>query len=552
MPALPGREHVAQGRQRWRGRRHPAAHVSTPTPSRRGTASRSERDPSRPAEVARSSHRTPGVSSSPSSRSRPGPTGSVSTTSAGPACPPTWPSAHARVDAPAPPAPPTTPITSPRPGASSDVGEAVPRGAPRRPAARRPRSPPGRARRGTASVVAACETTTTPPSLRRRDGGRSRRQVVPDHHQRRRRPGSQRRDRDRRRTSSWTPAPAARRARSSRSDGSRVRTSGCMATTLSERRGHRPERTDASCGQGSDNRLCTVCDPQAARAAAYRRAVSPAGGVRPPTMAPCPAPPRPSSISTRRSSRSRARLPSAALPGRRPDQPAGDAAQHLRPVPLPRRRRGPRPDGEDAALHVADVRRLGRRHRARDRRRHPAQHRRPDRLRRGRQPDRGAPRRRAGRRDRVHQRHRGRRARSAQMLGADRVVATRLEIVDGKYSGEIEYYAYAEEKARAIEQLAEELGYDLENMLRLQRLGHRRPDARGGRPRLTRSTPTRTCARSRSSATGRSSSSPGPSGCAAECPSRRPSRPWPRSRSVARWPPAASCGRTARKRRLET
>jgi HAD superfamily hydrolase (TIGR01490 family) len=47
------------------------------------------------------------------------------------------------------------------------------------------------------------------------------------------------------------------------------------------------------------------------------------------------------------------------------------------------------------------------------------------------------------------------------MLGADRVVATRLEIVDGKYTGEIEYYAYAEEKARAIEDLAAERGYDL-------------------------------------------------------------------------------------------
>ena len=37
-----------------------------------------------------------------------------------------------------------------------------------------------------------------------------------------------------------------------------------------------------------------------------------------------------------------------------------------------------------------------------------------------------------------------------EMLGADHVIATRLEIVDGKYTGEIEYYAYAEEKARAI------------------------------------------------------------------------------------------------------
>jgi HAD superfamily hydrolase (TIGR01490 family) len=48
------------------------------------------------------------------------------------------------------------------------------------------------------------------------------------------------------------------------------------------------------------------------------------------------------------------------------------------------------------------------------------------------------------------------------MLGADDVIATQLEIVDGKYTGEIEYYAYAEEKARAIRALADERGYDLE------------------------------------------------------------------------------------------
>ena len=106
----------------------PGAQVSTPTPSRRGTASRSERDPSRPAEAARSSHRTPAVSSRPSSRSSPGPTGSVSTTSDGAGTsPPTCPSAHASVDAPAPPAPPTTPSTSPRPGASSTSANSAPR-----------------------------------------------------------------------------------------------------------------------------------------------------------------------------------------------------------------------------------------------------------------------------------------------------------------------------------------------------------------------------------------------------------------------------------------
>ncbi len=50
----------------------------------------------------------------------------------------------------------------------------------------------------------------------------------------------------------------------------------------------------------------------------------------------------------------------------------------------------------------------------------------------------------------------------AAMLGADRVIATRMEIVDGCYSGNIEYYAYAEEKARAIRDLADDVGYDLE------------------------------------------------------------------------------------------
>jgi len=47
------------------------------------------------------------------------------------------------------------------------------------------------------------------------------------------------------------------------------------------------------------------------------------------------------------------------------------------------------------------------------------------------------------------------------MLGADIVVASRLEVEDGKYTGHIEYYAYAEEKARAIVELAELRGYDL-------------------------------------------------------------------------------------------
>ncbi|WP_207793237.1 HAD family hydrolase [Nocardioides acrostichi] len=47
------------------------------------------------------------------------------------------------------------------------------------------------------------------------------------------------------------------------------------------------------------------------------------------------------------------------------------------------------------------------------------------------------------------------------MLGVDRVVATRLAEEDGRYTGEIEYYAYAEEKANAIRELARDRGWDL-------------------------------------------------------------------------------------------
>jgi HAD superfamily hydrolase (TIGR01490 family) len=48
-----------------------------------------------------------------------------------------------------------------------------------------------------------------------------------------------------------------------------------------------------------------------------------------------------------------------------------------------------------------------------------------------------------------------------EMLGADRVVATRMVVRDGRYTGEVEYYAYGETKAAAIKELAESEGYDL-------------------------------------------------------------------------------------------
>jgi HAD superfamily hydrolase (TIGR01490 family) len=48
-----------------------------------------------------------------------------------------------------------------------------------------------------------------------------------------------------------------------------------------------------------------------------------------------------------------------------------------------------------------------------------------------------------------------------EMLGADGVVATRMQVVDGRYTGEIDYYAYGANKAAALRRLAEENGYDL-------------------------------------------------------------------------------------------
>ncbi|PYC77477.1 HAD-IB family hydrolase [Streptomyces tateyamensis] len=47
------------------------------------------------------------------------------------------------------------------------------------------------------------------------------------------------------------------------------------------------------------------------------------------------------------------------------------------------------------------------------------------------------------------------------LLGADHVIATRLKIEEGCYTGEIEYYAYAENKAAAIRELAAREGYEL-------------------------------------------------------------------------------------------
>lgn len=47
------------------------------------------------------------------------------------------------------------------------------------------------------------------------------------------------------------------------------------------------------------------------------------------------------------------------------------------------------------------------------------------------------------------------------MLGADHVIATKMIQQDGRYTGEIEFYAYAANKAEAIRELAGREGYDL-------------------------------------------------------------------------------------------
>ncbi|MEP6695814.1 MAG: HAD family hydrolase [Pseudonocardiales bacterium] len=48
-----------------------------------------------------------------------------------------------------------------------------------------------------------------------------------------------------------------------------------------------------------------------------------------------------------------------------------------------------------------------------------------------------------------------------EMLGVDRVVATRMVEEEGRYTGEIEFYAYGPNKAEAIRELALTQGYDL-------------------------------------------------------------------------------------------
>jgi phosphoserine phosphatase len=48
-----------------------------------------------------------------------------------------------------------------------------------------------------------------------------------------------------------------------------------------------------------------------------------------------------------------------------------------------------------------------------------------------------------------------------ELVGADRVIATRMVVADGRYTGQVAYYAYGPAKAAAMRELAAAAGYDL-------------------------------------------------------------------------------------------
>ena len=48
-----------------------------------------------------------------------------------------------------------------------------------------------------------------------------------------------------------------------------------------------------------------------------------------------------------------------------------------------------------------------------------------------------------------------------ELLGADRIIATRMVVEDGRFTGDIDYYAFGEAKAAAVIELAAQEGYDL-------------------------------------------------------------------------------------------
>ena len=136
-----------------------------------------------------------------------------------------------------------------------------------------------------------------------------------------------------------------------------------------------------------------------------------------------------------------------------------------------------------------------------------------------------------------------------EMLGVDRVVATRMVVVDGRYTGEIEFYAYGENKADGHARRSPPRAAT--TWPTATPTATRSPTCRCWRRSGTppRSTPTGGCARRRSSAAGRCCSSPARSACGPASPLRRPrwspARPSAWARPWSGWPGtpgAARCG----------
>ena len=67
-----------------------------------------------------------------------------------------------------------------------------------------------------------------------------------------------------------------------------------------------------------------------------------------------------------------------------------------------------------------------------------------------------------------------------ELVGADRVIATRMVVEDGRYTGELAFYAYGPAKAEAIREVADAAGYDLANCYAYSDSYHRPADAGSG------------------------------------------------------------------------
>ena len=176
------------------------------------------------------------------------------------------------------------------------------------------------------------------------------------------------------------------------------------------------------------------------------------------------------------------RVQPAVLPGRA-DQPARRAAQRVRAVRLPRRRRRPRPDGADAGLPVRAGHRLGRRAgqaRSSPRRSHELID--PIIYDEAVDADRGAPAGRPRRRHRQLVRRRGGRAdrRDARRRPGDRHPA--WSSTTAATPARSSSTPTARPRPRRSASWPRSEGYDLARVVRLQRLGHRPADARGRRP----------------------------------------------------------------------